>query len=458
VSEDALFHPAALEAQLTLLIPVEQSRPTGPGWRSGVAAFPVRNEAATQTDLAWRKRQVDLRAERALYDGRLVCDLEEPVVLWRPVNKSAGTELTLTKIEFVPTGAVASRGPGGVAVAHLAVADDAGKPHAGLEGGAEISVRTLNSAISDLARPDHQRPMGIAPPLRTCAGLDVFHHHDAVVSSFVVLSSQTVRALAAHVGDTGWTGTRFWAYSLARGSAPGTGMLRRGPLPATPGEVVSFPHRLAVVDRAGLSILTTRDPADHDIRDQYMNFRAPFRSIYTDLLLLGMLQQIQVVDLALALDEMGDPVSDPGRFRLLDDRLRVVRNRYWWTSVTRWHVPDPILRAYQRQNSVRESLQQLVEDARDFGNAVDRQYQRDLNDKIILFAKIGVVGALAGSFGAVASWLAAFGTGHWGASLAIAISAPACALALAATLIYLTAKWPAEPRGIGARSTNKDNG
>lgn len=90
------------------------------------------------------------------------------------------------------------------------------------------------------------------------------------------------------------------------------------------------------------------------------------RSLYTDVLLLGLMQNVALDELAEALVEDGGPhVSRVETLRDLESRLNQFRMRLWWQHLTAHGAANDLVRAYQAQHHLAELLAQVIADLTD---------------------------------------------------------------------------------------------
>lgn len=244
------------------------------------------------------------------------------------------------------------------------------------------------------------------------------------------------------------TGTPWTAgsWSLARGTIPTASVLRTPVAPVTPGQTVLLPHRQAIVDRSGVAIMGT-DPVGvrPEVSRALADTTPVFQSVYTDVLLLGYLHLLVTSEIGARLDMLGDVVDAPREFHRIEKRMQMLRNRAWRIRITSWPWLNEIMHAYHAQNDISELVERLNDEIRSLGDQIERSYQHGLNVLLLLLSAIGLVGVAAGVFGAVAALMTVFGTGHWGANVAVA--ATSCGL-----LVLLVVAWVALIRGGGSRA------
>jgi hypothetical protein len=424
ISAPLLLRPEASWAQVSFLVPVNETSPTSvnnfPLWQDSVSEFPVSNEAGVTTDRLWRSRLVSAGVRAALYGQRQNTVLSPAAELGNLRHGDRVTALETGQLDFMPTGIAPGFGPGGILVVHAGLRDILSRPEHATNPGAPLPVRWFASVIKDLARPAAGQPAGIAKFLGDW-GLSLYPDVEILLAVNLACPESTVRVLRPDPGtDASWDALLWWAWALARGTVPTGTMLRTPVAPATPGQIVRLPNRTAVVDRSGIAIVATAGTdSNPDISRALADFVCIFRSIYTDVFLLGYLELLVTVEVGARLDALADPAEQSREFHAIELRMRLLHSRFWRIQVTSWPWLNDILSSYQAENSLPALIAQLADNIRDFGDQIERNFQHGLNLIILLLSALGFVGVVAGVFGSVAAFMSVFGTGHWGAIVGI---------------------------------------
>lgn len=443
--EDLLLRPEAAWAQVTLLVPVRESspesgRPDAPKWRESVAEFPVRNEPGMHTDRRWRCLHVAAGARATLYDQRRAAVLAAPAELGQ-LRRRDGRMVTLAaeQLEFLPTGIMPGFGPGGILIVH---AEMLGSPGAETPPG-QLPVRWLASTIKELARPQFGELPGVSQ-LVSDWGLSLDPEPEILVAVNMAVAEAALQVLRHDPAPPpAWNALTYWAWSLARGTVPSAGMLRTAASPATPGQTVILPYRLAIIDRAGMAILATAPVGpDSNITRTLSDFVPVFQSLYTDVLALGCLQLLVAAEVGARLDTLDDPVDHPREFHGVETRMQLLHNRFWRARITEWPWLNHILSSFQEENDLPAVIGQLGDNVHDFGDQIERNYQHGLNLIVLLLGVLGFLGVIAGVFATVAAFMTVFGIGRWGATVGIAAtSAGVLALIGGAVLVLRRGAW-----------------
>jgi hypothetical protein len=446
--ETLVLRPEASWAQVTFLVPVYEAVPPVasrlPVWQESPAEFPVVNEPGVTTDKNWRAKIIAAGAGTTLYEERKSSAIVPPVEL-AEMTRSSTQRVTLTTghLEFQPTGITPGFGPGGILVVHAGLHGSVPGTAAKRRTAEPLPVRWLASVIKDLARASAGQSAGAARFVSDW-GLSLYPGTEIVVAVNLTMKESTSRALSpAPEQGTSWNALLGWAWGLARGTVPATGMLRTSTMPASPGQIVRLPNRIAVVDRSGIAIVSTAgSDGDINIGRALAEFIPIFQSIYTDVFLLGYLEVLVTVEVGARLDGLSDPASQPHEFHLIELRMRRLHNRFWRTRMTEWPWVNSIFSAFQKENDLPSLIAQLSDNIRDYGDQIERNFQHGLSLIVLLLSVLGFVGVIAGIFGSVAAFMTVFGTGHWGAIVGIVgTSAGVLTLAGGAALLLRSRPW-----------------
>lgn len=431
-AESLLRRPEASWVQIIFLVPVRDAKipaaeieyveeHQGLGWVDSVADFPVLNEPGARTDRAWRSRLLASGAVGTLYDGRRHVVLGAPVRLAGLDGGEHPAALEVSQLEFLPTGIRPGFGPGGVLVVHAEVR--AGGTAVGdLDPTCRLPLRWLAGVVKDLARPaaGPGRAQGFA---EFAGGWGFTLDPDPEIAMAVNLAcpDATLRALRpVPDGPGGGSPLEVWAWALARGTVPTVTMLHGSVPPAGPARRVAMPHHTAVVDRSGVAVVGTMPvDTDRNIARTLAEFVPIFQSVYTDVLLLGYLELLVATEVGARLDGLDDPVRRPREFHEIELRMRFLHDRVWRNRISAWPWLRELLAAFREQNAMPETVSWLSGNIRDFGAQIDRGAQQRLNLVILVLSGLGLLGVVAGILGAVAAFMAVFGTGHWGAVVGI---------------------------------------
>lgn len=191
----------------------------------------------------------------------------------------------------------------------------------------------------------------------------------------VVMAVPTEQGLAAQpLGDIGWSPHEQWLWLLA--SATPVGRYRPDPEDAS---LFAERHRLsgdwhALVLRDGAAFVATR--ADRGADDYLRSGATYVRTIYTDALLLGLAQQLELTTLANALAHLDDLTGDLHRLLRLEERFSAFRNAFWWQHLTQHGHGNDLLRSLQRQRALPALLDQIVHELSDYSRQAQIRAQQ----------------------------------------------------------------------------------
>jgi hypothetical protein len=125
----------------------------------------------------------------------------------------------------------------------------------------------------------------------------------------------------------------------------------------------------AQVRRAGVGFLGLRPDAGASDRP-YGNAERFVRSMYPDVVLLGLIQRSFLLAFADALAILGDPVANPDDLRRLETQFRRFRNVYWWQQVTSQEYGNLLLRIFADRNHLPELHAQIVDELGEYSRQV----------------------------------------------------------------------------------------
>ncbi len=123
--------------------------------------------------------------------------------------------------------------------------------------------------------------------------------------------------------------------------------------------------------------------------DFYDSAELYLHTIYTDAVLLGMLQRHALLvlrNVVLAASRERDSVS---RARAIDLELARFREQFWWTQASRGGVGDRLLHAYHVQHAMPEAYELLERDA---ASVVQRARFHSERGRTAILAMIGLIG------------------------------------------------------------------
>ncbi len=119
------------------------------------------------------------------------------------------------------------------------------------------------------------------------------------------------------------------------------------------------------------------------------------RSIYTDALLLGVIQRSVLNDFADRLASLGDPARRPRAVERLDAEFSRFRNRLWWQHLTQHGIGNELLLAYAAQHRLHELMAETRSELQDYSRQARLRASRVLNIAVAILAVVGATGVLA---------------------------------------------------------------
>ena len=412
--------PSIRAAVLTMVVPVCERAPAGEGWVEGPYPFPVANETGATTDLTWRSKHVDRRVQFVLYEGRYHLHTSA-----ERVGGIDSPHLRLIAAEFLGTNNLCEGTPGGLLVLHME------SDH--------HEIRPLIQAMRTLVRPPHGQQLGLAPFLQGAFSMRVCDRESVFLASYLAFMPDSLDDMKTWGPCTRdgkpTTLLENWGWLLARGTLQGARDIATLEI-STERDFQKAPHRLIVVDPGGFSVLLT------DSREKmFLEYLAPFQSVYADTLLLVSLQRSQMVDLALSTAVLSDPTQDSEAFVLRDRRWREIRNRTWWSVISTWRFPDQLLRGLQRMNRLDEAFSELADDFAFFSECLERDNAyaiTRLNRRVALLSiVVTAVGVPVGVLAAVGTWLAVLQVRTKGAWLVLVVGAAVNAVIFASAMLVV---------------------
>lgn len=118
-------------------------------------------------------------------------------------------------------------------------------------------------------------------------------------------------------------------------------------------------------------------------------------SIYTDALLLGVLQRSVLGDLTDRLAALDDPAHHPRAVEHLDAEFSRFRNRLWWQHLTQHGPGNDLLLAYRAQHRLDALMEGTKSELEDYSRQASLRAGRVLNLVVAALALIGALGVLA---------------------------------------------------------------
>ena len=202
------------------------------------------------------------------------------------------------------------------------------------------------------------------------------------------------RSGSAPAGRT--SAATWWAFNLASAVPPGS---------LSPSERQFADHeRHRLSWSSDWSALVLRDGAAFvghaSVDPGFLEVSAPTyaRTVYTDALLLGLLQQLGLRDLTDRLAHLEDPARHPRAVERLDAEFSRFRNALWWQHLTHHGPGNELLLEYQRQHRLQDLMEQTRSELEDYSRQAGLRSARVLNLVVTCFAGIGVLGVLIDLF------------------------------------------------------------
>jgi len=370
-----------------------------PGWTRG--SLPVRSEQMVATDSA-RRTYFNKRTADSLYgDGSDAPRRHRP---GRPGEEIGGCPVLGVEVLRVPVFVKPSIG---VIAIHVALGDDP------IDAAARLRFVT-----------DGEFQGGV--PLRGVLDGSGMPTSERVRTALVSYVSFAGGVPAGPYGpDYDWPDVDQWLLALATSTPPAD----------YPPDPESDPPKPLLLSRSWRG-LVMRDgaafvaQAPHDGTDQFIadgSAELYVRSIYTDTVLLGIMQNTALDDLAEQLAEQPPGVRTTEYLRAVETRLDEFRMTLWWQHVTRHGPANDVLIRYHEQHRLPELLEQVVSDlsdsARLHGVIEGERAARALD-------VITRAGLPAGAILAVAPVWLEFGPAKAGLAMAVAVVAGAGFLVL----------------------------
>jgi hypothetical protein len=365
----------SFELRLILIVPVEGSPADDSGWLFGPAPFQA---AGVTADIRARATYFDERVERALYGD------EEAPRRWHQFHD---TQETPSRSGFQPEAAelissVAGNGSDGLLIIHGGCAED-----------------LPPKALFELSRLPEGRE-GLRSWIDEIAGPGVETRSDikrVFISAFATPQAELVKRYPSEYADWSASEENLWLLASA------TPLEIFPPVPTMIEELRTSAVELsrdwiALVLRDGAAFLGLRE--DKGAQDPF--FRSAelyFHSIYLDALLLGMLQRINLVAIANDLAELGDPAMSPRAVRLLERRLSVFRNVYWWTHLSGHGAANSLNLAYGRQHRLPELCAQVTSETSEYSQQAQTAAANRTNSLLGVITVVGLpIGVVIGVF------------------------------------------------------------
>lgn len=351
----------------TILVPLAKSPASAAAWGSG--PLPVPMVSGGVTDVAARSAYFDRRAAAVLYRSTPGTGRRH-----RWTTHHVDGPFRLDAVEWVPFDGTAALA--GVLVAHIAALEDDG---AWLSAWSNLVRWRLDDADQSALVRTLESVVG-APLERARA------HRSPFRIAFLSRVPSSIRAPSGSPGPP----SVDWLFALAS-AVPSGSFVPAGRQAAELGaSVVELSSDWsALVLRDGAAFLG-HSQANTSFIEEYAHLFV--RTIYTDALLLGVLQQYAFSDLADRVAALDDPARRPRAVERLDLEFSRLRNRLWWQHVTQHGVGNELLLAYQRQHRLPALIAHLRAELEDYSRQAASRAARVMNVFFAVFALIGVLG------------------------------------------------------------------
>lgn len=376
-------HGSLVKVRSSVVLPVRLAAHPSAGWHTGPLALPLAvGSGSTTTDL--RATYFDDRAARALYGT------DEAPVRWHrtealPVLEGFG----LSAIELLDLSSAATPSLA-VLVLHLVHEHpndlDALRPWLNLKWAPGQPPSPMRSWVNEKLPEVADVPRGWGGRALTLTYAEPGQELDP-----------------GPFGATGWDAAEEWLFALASGASPDSYTLDE----TMRSELLA--HRIpfsadweGLVLRDGISLLARRPrqpPEDPDYLDSAALYAA---TIYTDVLVLGLAQQVGLAFLADGLARVADPSESFDDVLALETAFSSFRNTYWWQHLTQHGRANQLLDAFHEQRRLPGLLAQVGDELGDYARQAEiREARRNAaadartNRFLALLAVVGVPLALA---------------------------------------------------------------
>lgn len=350
----------------TILLPLAEP-PAGVA-RWGPGPLPLLRPDGTFTDTKARSTYFDDRASGVIYGQRRRCDRR-----WMEVEQHVDGPFRLIALEWL--GLPEHSRTAGILIVHLrAEVEDVTSFLAAWSG-------LVRWKLDDLGR--HALLEAVSTAADTELAVVAMHREPFRVA---FLNRQPDDALRPFPSSTLNPGTQ-WLLALASAIPPGS---------FSPSEEQNSEFIAARVPfSSDWSAMVLRDGASFvahpDTSPDFIEQHAPtfVRTIYTDALLVGVLQQLALADLSDRLAALEDPARHPRGVERLDAEFSRFRNRLWWQHLTQHGLGNQLLLAYQRQHRLVELMEQTKSELDDYSRQTSLRSSRVLNVVVAVFALLG---------------------------------------------------------------------
>lgn len=355
----------------TIILTVRNDLGRSPGWTEGPLPVPYGHGQQATRDR--RATYIDRRAADALYG-----------VPGKPVRWHRGTERALT----APFSLVALEWMkvrdhsrlAGILIAHVATTD--------------ADPTELLPAWSRLIRWKQQvdgkqvLTAAVEDELGREIVLDDAHH-----APFRIAFVDSLRDTESPLPTSRLTKVEAWQFAMASGIEPGTfapSIRQEEDLRNAQVEISS--DWSAMVLRDGVAFVGHREVTPAFVAASASGY---MRSIYTDALLLGVLQRLVLGDLTDRLAALDDPARRPRSVEALDAEFSRFRNRLWWQHLTQHGPGNDLLVAYGDQHRLPALMEQTKSELEDYSRQASLRASRVLNLVVAVLAVLGAIGAFA---------------------------------------------------------------
>jgi hypothetical protein len=381
----------------TILVPVAQDLSGRPGWQQG--PLPLTVTGRFTTDAGTRSTYFDQRAAAVMYGQRRRCQR-----LHREVATPVTDQVEATALEWL-----GFADPGrcvGVLIVHVSVT--AATSHELLGAWSKLVRWKLDAdehpillqsvgamlGVDLVTLGTHDEPLRVAFLRSLPTDLPV-DRGIGIPPSYRSGEDPTGGTVARPGIDAATEVTR-WAFSVASAVAPGS--------VSPPERQLTEHERERLAWSSDWSALVLRDGAafiGHATVDPgFVEQVSPVlvRTVYTDALLLGLLQQLALRDLTDRLARLEDPARHPRAVERLDAEFSRFRNALWWQHLTHHGPGNELLLAFQRQHRLPELMEQTRSELEDYSRQAGLRSARVLNLVVTVFAAVGVLGVLVDLF------------------------------------------------------------
>ncbi len=319
----------------------------GPGWSAG--PLDITGVGGRPADRESRATYFHQRVARALYEGRYhrECTEKDP-----PIPGGVG---------FVPS--------------HLELlVYRTGHPNAYLVVHGTLTAEGAD-IVTDLWTLAQQR-LEDSPVDEWCdALLSGYGHHAAqamfaTTVAFVTPDEGPLDGVLARADRSLWTPTDQWLWLIAsRLEEDRYAPTEADHVAARASTIQLSMDWSALVRRGGVGFLGLRADAGDSDRP-FVGAERFVRTLYLDVILLGLVQRQFLLAFADALSMLGDPVENPDALRRLEAQFRRFRNVWWWEQVTSQDYGNRLLQIFAERNGLPSLFRQIVEELGEYSRQV----------------------------------------------------------------------------------------